>query len=183
MIFLTGDVVSRNTKKFNRVEKFISIFRNYETYFVQGNHEIENPTTELYNLLEKNNVKNLSNSSHKFIIKNNTINLYGNSFNDVINPKLDKDSINILLAHNTNQFINNKFDYDYVFSGHKHGGQVRLPFLGQVIDHGRVFFPKYSMGKYLVDNTLLYIDSELGQSIYLRILDRVSYSVIDLERG
>lgn len=53
MIFLTGDVVSRNTKKFNRVEKFISIFRNYETYFVQGNHEIENPTTELYNLLEK----------------------------------------------------------------------------------------------------------------------------------
>lgn len=32
------------------------------------------------------------------------------------------------------------------------------------------------MGLYKIGETILYIDSGLGQSIYLRILDRVSYT-------
>lgn len=175
VVFLTGDIISRNTTNTERVEKLFEIVSKYKCFFVSGNHEFENNLFNIDNLLEKYEILNLKNSSYSLMSGDKKIKIFGEEFRG---DNLDKDyeDYNILLVHSPKQFLEKVRPYDLVLSGHKHGGQVRLPFLGQILDHGVKFFPKYSMGLYNIGETILYIDSGLGQSIYLRILDRVSYT-------
>lgn len=178
LVFLTGDIISRDTNKFIRIEKFFGIFKEYRTFFVDGNHEVDNKNKEYYKYLKDNNIKNISKNFDRIVLNGNIINIYGNGFgkNSIIEANLDLREYNILLSHSPDSFLSKPYEYDFVFSGHKHGGQVRIPFIGQVIDHGPKFFPKYSKGLYKVNNSKLYIDSGLGQSIYLRFMNPVSYS-------
>ena len=42
--------------------------------------------------------------------------------------------------------------YDLIFSGHIHGGLVRLPFVGGLVAPSRKLFPPYTKGLYALDN-------------------------------
>ena len=60
-----------------------------------------------------------------------------------------KHSIPLLISHNPDSFeACAKWGAEYVFSGHNHGGFVRLPFIGGVIASNYRLFPKYSAGIY-----------------------------------
>lgn len=182
IIVLTGDLINRYTKKYENIEKLLKSIEGYKVFFVEGNHEIDNPYKTIYKVLEENNIINLSKSSVSLNIKSQKINLYGNSFgkHNVVNRKLNLEEYNILLSHNPNDFLKKQEGFDLVLSGHTHGGQVRIPYFGQIVDHGMKFFPKYSKGLYDVSNTKLYIDSGLGQSLPIRIFNRVSYTNITI---
>lgn len=69
---------------------------------------------------------------------------------------------------------------DLILSGHTHGGQVRLPFIGAVIEPGEGLFPELDKGKFKVGGgTLLYIDNGVGTStLPLRFLNRSQVSMI-----
>ncbi len=69
---------------------------------------------------------------------------------------------------------------DLILSGHTHGGQVRLPIIGSIVVPGQGFFPKYDKGIYELENTTLYIDSGLGNSLLppLRLFNRIQISNI-----
>lgn len=180
-IFLTGDIISRRTKKFANIENLLDILNRYEVYFVEGNHKRDNKNKEeFYEILEKYKIKNISMKSYK----REDLNIFGNKFNTCYdyNLVLEEDKYNILLTHDPKDFINSPFNYDLVFSGHTHGGQIRLPILGQVVDHGKSFFPEYSKGLYRVNKTDLLISSGLGQSVPIRILNRVSISEIEIKK-
>ena len=66
----------------------------------------------------------------------------------------EPDYMDSILRHERSQHI------DLVFSGHSHGGQVRIPFVGaiQLPPMGR----KYSMGHYQFGKTQLYVNRGLG---------------------
>ena len=69
-----------------------------------------------------------------------------------------------------------------VFSGHAHGGQVRLPFIGGIIAPGQGFFPEYTEGAHVKDNTTMYISRGLGNSICpLRLFNYPEVVCIRLE--
>lgn len=74
------------------------------------------------------------------------------------------------------------YDIDFVFSGHLHGGLVRLPFIGGLYAPEEGFFPKYDRGLYSVGGTHTYISSGLaGHGGILRfnnLPETVSFSVI-----
>lgn len=175
IVFLTGDILSRNTRDIKHLEEFLKILSDYKTLFVSGNHEVDNKIINVKDILNKYNIVNLDNAFYDIIINEKCIRIFGEEFGRYNNFDEWKE-YNVLIVHNPNQFVNNVKPYNLVLSGHKHGGQVRLPLLGQIIDHGMVFFPKYSMGMYKINDTNFYIDSGLGQSVYLRIHDRVSYT-------
>ena len=40
---------------------------------------------------------------------------------------------------------------DVTFSGHCHGGVIRLPFIGGILSPERKFFPRYTKGIYELD--------------------------------
>lgn len=78
---------------------------------------------------------------------------------------LNKDECNMLLSHNPLYFKDYvKWGADYVFSGHVHGGIVRIPKFGGVLSPDRKFFPKYSFGEYVNGNTKMFVTKGLGGS-------------------
>lgn len=89
----------------------------------------------------------------------------------------------ILLAHRPELFeIYSDFDYDLVFSGHAHGGQFRLPFIGGLIAPNQGFFPKYDAGLFLLGNTNMIVSRGIGNSILpLRFNNRPEIIVAELK--
>lgn len=176
VVLLGGDIISRDTRDFTNVENFLKIFKGHRTVFVTGNHEEENKDLSTFlSLLNKYNVTNLGEIEY---VEIEGVRIYGN-----YSPKnvLDDGYVNILLSHSISYFFRENLNYDLNLSGHTHGGQVRLPFVGQIIAHGYKFFPKYSMGRYEVGESLCYISGGLGNSVFpIRFLNRVSITEFEI---
>lgn len=167
-VFLTGDFINRSTrpKDFSKMEDFLKIFSS-EVFFVSGNHEEENENCSLFfDILNKYHVKLFDN---KNAIRGD-ININGKFYNGkTCNLKCFNDKYNILLIHDPLDFIYNEDkNFDLVLSGHLHGGQVRLPFIGAFIDPYFNLFPKYSKGFYKIRQSILYITSGMGSKFILR---------------
>ncbi len=54
---------------------------------------------------------------------------------------------------------------DLVLSGHAHGGQFRLPFIGGLVAPDQGFLPEYTSGEYTIANTNMIVSRGLGNSI------------------
>lgn len=73
---------------------------------------------------------------------------------------------------------------ELVLSGHAHGGQVRIPFLGGLIAPDQGWFPKYDAGLYRVAGMDLVVSRGLGNSIIpLRINNRPEVVIVTLSHG
>lgn len=54
---------------------------------------------------------------------------------------------------------------DLVLSGHAHGGQFRLPFVGGIVAPDQGFFPVYTAGEYYMNGTEMIVSRGLGNSV------------------
>ncbi len=107
---------------------------------------------------------------------------------NVVRQKLDKmifdDKFTVLLAHRPELFeVYSSYDIDLVLSGHTHGGQVRLPFLGSLAVPSQGFFPKYDAGEYTNGKTKMIISRGIGNSMVpLRINNPPEIVLIELKK-
>ena len=70
---------------------------------------------------------------------------------------------------------------DLVFSGHAHGGQFRLPFLGGLVAPNQGPFPEYDAGLYTEGRTNMLVSRGIGNSIIpIRINNRPEILVVSL---
>ena len=80
----------------------------------------------------------------------------------------DTDLFKILLSHMPEGLLLWKsmeyWDVDLVFSGHVHGGQMRLPFVGGLYDPEEGFFPTYTKGMFQCGNGTMILSAGLGSS-------------------
>ena len=78
----------------------------------------------------------------------------------------DTDNYKIMMAHRPDSFIfgnaSEVWDIDLVVSGHTHGGQVVLPFLGGLYVGDQGFFPEYDKGLFDLNKIKILITSGLG---------------------
>ncbi|MDO5725546.1 MAG: metallophosphoesterase [Tissierellia bacterium] len=187
IIVFTGDLISRTDRDFTTVEKLLSDLKNLNIpmVFVSGNHEIEN-------LAYKKFMKLLSNYSVKILddcmIKIKDYNLIGlspkNRFHRLNEIEFDRDSKNIILSHiPTNVDLNNLEGESIILAGHTHGGQIRLPIIGQIFTPEQPLFGGYDKGlTNLTKSIKLYIDSGLGNSkLPIRICNRIQYTFIKID--
>lgn len=58
-----------------------------------------------------------------------------------------------------------EYEFDLVLAGHAHGGQVRLPFIGELVAPNQGFFSKYTSGKYKRGNCTMIVSRGLGNSV------------------
>jgi predicted MPP superfamily phosphohydrolase len=88
----------------------------------------------------------------------------------------------ILLSHRPELFdLYSENSMDLVFTGHAHGGQIRIPFIGGLIAPDQGIFPKYSSGSYSKDSTTMFVSRGLGNSIFpVRIFNRPEIVVVTL---
>lgn len=191
IIVITGDLIDYKTRDLTLAFKIVEQTKKItdKVYFVSGNHETNHVLeVEFYNGLAYYGVKVLDNVTEKVEINGNEINMLGASFFaesedfESIYKSINEKEYNLLLSHSPNRpimYLNKKVDL--ILSGHTHGGQVRLPIIGGIIAPGQGLFPKYDKGIFEFNNTKLYIDSGLGNSLYpIRMFNRVQISNIEV---
>ena len=192
IIVITGDLIdSRSTKvdvSLRFVEEAIKIA---PCYYVTGNHESRvNEYKELKDGLLALGVKVLEDEVIKLDESFTIIGLKDPDFdlNDnmsqVLTTLVDNSCFNVLLSHRPERFslyVNS--GVDLVFSGHAHGGQVRLPFVGGLIAPHQGFFPMYDSGLYKENCTKMFVSRGIGNSIIpIRFNNRPQLIVVELQR-
>jgi len=96
----------------------------------------------------------------------------------------ESDGFTVLLSHRPELFdLYVDTGVDLVFSGHAHGGQFRLPFIGGLVAPNQGFFPKYDAGHFIQENTNMIISRGVGNSIIpLRINNPPEVVLVELKR-
>ena len=78
----------------------------------------------------------------------------------------DTDVLTLYMAHRPSSFLLGNaaslWNIDVVMSGHEHGGQVVLPYVGGLFSRERGYFPEYTHGCFLIENTTMIVTSGLG---------------------
>lgn len=88
----------------------------------------------------------------------------------------------ILLSHRPELFdVYVENGVDLVLSGHAHGGQIRIPFIGGIYSPGQGLFPKYDSGVFTMGDTQMVVSRGLGNSRFpLRVNNRPEIIVVEL---
>ena len=184
IIVLTGDLIDARKTNINIAINFIKQIKDIAPiYYITGNHEA---SSSEYKKLKEEMINlgiNILENKVAVIQKNNEqLNLIG--INDpkftkevsigdseiirrqIDNLKYDKDIYTILLSHRPeafNTYVNKNINL--ILSGHAHGGQIRIPFIGGVIAPNQGLFPEYTSGKYKKENSTMVVSRGIGNSI------------------
>lgn len=199
IIVITGDIVDSRHTDFDVSLRFASAcVKIAPTYYVSGNHEHRfDNAEEMFEALKNVGITVLEDEKTEITRDADKITLYGLSAKQkdgilgdygsqikAFCEAKDDSGFSVLLAHYP-QYLSDyaQAGFDLVFSGHAHGGQIRIPFTNKGIfapDQG--FFPKYTGGKYRENNTVMMLSRGLGNSLFpLRLFDRPQLIAVTLK--
>ena len=201
IIVITGDMIdSRNTKVDVALSFAEQAVKIAPCYYVTGNHEARvDKYGDLKDGLLELGVIVLEDARVEIELSGEIITLIGvgdPSFQTdylsgddetVVKSKLDEltsedDGYTILLSHRPELFdVYVESGVDLVFSGHAHGGQFRIPFIGGVVAPNQGVFPKYDAGIFTEGNTNMVVSRGVGNSIIpFRVNNRPEVILIEL---
>ncbi len=97
----------------------------------------------------------------------------------------DEEMYSVLLSHRPELLeVYAESGCDLVFSGHSHGGQVRLPVVGGLYAPGQGFLPEYDGGVYTSGFTSMVVSRGVGNSLMpVRFNNRPEIVVAELQVG
>jgi predicted MPP superfamily phosphohydrolase len=204
IIVFTGDLIDKLKYDENAAFTFIDMISEIApVYYVTGNHE---SCSGKFSILES---KLKSSGIHVLRNENTIINRNGDNIviagiddpnfskikdydyskifdsnirNSLIN--VPENTFKILLSHHPEMFaLYSKYNFDVIFSGHAHGGQFRIPFIGGLYAPGQGYFPEYSSGKYSLNESFMIVSRGLGNSVIpQRIFNRPEIVVLTLHK-
>ena len=201
IIVVTGDLIdSRQTDLDIALEFAWQAGKIARVYYVSGNHEARVPEYEdLKTGLVKAGVVILENQKVQITREGENITLMGIDdpsfwedylFGDsasvarqaIEDLQNESDGYTILLSHRPELFdVYVDTGMDLVFSGHAHGGQFRLLFIGGLVAPNQGFFPEYDAGLFSEVNTTMIVSRGVGNSIIpIRFNNRPEIVVVEL---
>ena len=188
LIAIIGDLVdSRRTDPEVAVAFAREAVRIAPVYYVPGNHESRIP--EIYGPLKDAladlGVVILENKQARIEKDGQTIGLIGLTDPNfgIAWPAFSTDGYQVVLSHRPERFAQYADrGYDLVLTGHAHGGQIRLPWLGGLFAPHQGLLPEYDAGMHTQQNTTMVVSRGLGNSAFpLRFNNRPEVVVITLE--
>ena len=182
---ITGDTIdSRHTDTEAALDVVRRISEVCPVYYVAGNHEARIDEYETFaEDLADMGVHILSNGAEQIKIGDESINIVGIDDPDFAHEfgvedsviaasflegiEYDKGNYTVLLSHRP-ELIDaySQAGVDLVFSGHAHGGQIRLPFVGGLIAPDQGLLPEYTSGAYEKGDTVMVVSRGIGNSIF-----------------
>ena len=202
IIAITGDILDSNRPNVPVALAFLEeAVRIAPCYYVTGNHEgrIMGHYYDFKEDMEALGVTVLENRKMKLEIGNSAITLMGIDDPNVCNDGLsgssesvaaariqklraEEDGFTVLLSHRPDLFdVYVESGVDLVLSGHVHGGQFRLPFIGGLYGPGQGILPEYDAGVFHEGETVMYVSRGLGNSVFpLRFHNRPEVVLITL---
>ena len=189
IICITGDLVDSLHTNVEAALTFASeAVKIAPCYYVTGNHELALDVSvreTLLDGLEELGVTVLHNAEVTLISDSEQIRLFGASWGSsaYMGIAADDDCYRILLSHAPEEFPSYaSAGFDLVLSGHAHGGQFRIPFVGGLVAPGQGLFPQYDSGIYRNGKTDMVLSRGVGNSIIpLRIFNRPEVILIELQ--
>lgn len=191
MIVLTGDLVDSNHTNVDRAVQFVNeIVKICSVYYVTGNHEYWLDTSEYENLMDglasagvvilDDQVVEISRGDAKLRL----VGLDDRSLADGTLEALlsDEKELTVVLAHEPQYLARYAgTGVDLVLSGHAHGGQFRLPFVGGIVAPDQGFLPEYTAGEYYMNGTEMIVSRGLGNSVIpVRLFNYPEIVCVDL---
>lgn len=191
MIAITGDLVdSRRTDLDVAIHFVRECVKIAPTYYVSGNHEarIDAEYAALKAEMDACGVIILENESVALERQGDFITVTGLMDPDFTDPAqvlpgLTTGNYQVVLSHRPELMeLYAEHGLDLVFTGHAHGGQVRLPFIGGLFAPHQGFFPQYDSGVYEEKMTTMVVSRGLGNSLFpLRFNNRPELIVVTLK--
>ena len=177
LIVILGDYMSGNGMVRREVapEVFAPILKDltapHGVYSVLGNHDWWYNGRKLREVLEQNGLKVLENEVTQLNPRNRSLWLVGLSdlwtrpqrINETIGQVPQGEPI-IALAHNPDIFPMLPQHVPLLIAGHTHGGQVRFPIIGSMVQSTRLG-DRYSRGHIFENNRHLFVTTGIGTSI------------------
>lgn len=193
IIVITGDIVHAQPMD-NALIFARQVVQIAPTYYVPGNHEFRIHYKPLFDGLQEAGVILLLNQSTAIQKDDQWLNLIGiedptfypdAAIEDKLQPLIQKNAYNIVLSHRPELFDTYTLcDADLVFTGHAHGGQFRLPFIGGLFAPSQGIFPKYDAGIFANDKTQMVVSRGLGNSSFpFRLFNRPEIVVVTLKKA
>lgn len=204
IILITGDLIDSNNTDIDIAMDLIrESIKIAPIFYISGNHEAWSGSYEtLKYQLEESGVTVLDNEKVQLSKGSTSIDIIGlldpsffqsytleysdtsqieNELSNLIN---ENNNFKILLSHRPELFdIYSNTDIDLVFSGHAHGGQFRIPFIGGLIAPDQGLFPKLTEGIHTKNNTSMIISRGLGNSIIpIRVFNRPELILVTLSK-
>ena len=164
LIVITGDILDEDSC-LDWIEDVLAKLRaKIGVYFIRGNHDlmISDQDACLQRLKNTGMIWAADGKWHEVAVGGRTIQIAGNElpwFNHCTSLPLNKEKsdLRILLAHSPDQIgWAVKRNFDVVFAGHTHGGQIRLPIAGPIIAPSR-YGIKFASGTFKIRDTLMHV--------------------------
>jgi predicted MPP superfamily phosphohydrolase len=177
LIVILGDYMSRNGWTSERVEPevFGAVLKDFSaplgTYSVLGNHDWWYNSVNVRAGLEQNGIKVLDNEVLQIEARGVSLWLVGladlwegpQRIEQTI-AKVPEGQTMIALTHNPDIFPNLPERVPLLLAGHTHGGQVRFPFIGSVVQTTK-YGHRYERGHVFEKNHHLFVTTGIGTSI------------------
>ncbi len=200
LIVITGDLIDCHRPNIPAAMELIhAAVKIAPVYYAPGNHECKsNLYGELLPELLKAGVHVLNNQSAQVQSGEAVFTIFGvrdieflkktkiypvKEFHDLLqNVCNEKEGFSMLLAHRPEHFeLYASQNIDLVFSGHAHGGQIRLPYIGGLYAPEQGWRPKYTSGFYYLNHSALLVSRGLGNSEFpFRVFNRPEIVVLTL---
>ncbi|MED4455294.1 metallophosphoesterase [Metabacillus fastidiosus] len=177
MIALTGDFLDRKRsipKLIPYLEELNKLNPKYGMYAVFGNHDYflrENNFEKLKNTLEEYGCKTLQNERITLKINGENINIIGIDDYSTNRSDIERsykelpNGYNLVLTHDPNIVLEMKNKpFDYLLSGHFHGGQIHWPKPYHLIKMGKLVRMNMVKGLHYHEGKPFYISEGLGQT-------------------
>ncbi|KXG43243.1 metallophosphoesterase [Tepidibacillus infernus] len=176
IIALTGDYLER----IKNIDKFLDYLKvlhhlkpKYGIYVVFGNHDylLREKINIFQEAIEKTGAVVLRNENRTIQIGNQTINIIG--IDDFSTKRSDlkrsfdgiKSGINLVLTHDPNVVLHMAdYSFDYLLSGHFHGGQIHWPKPYHLVKMGKLARQNIIKGLHFHQERAFYISEGLGQT-------------------
>lgn len=202
MIAITGDIIDSRKLDMDIALDFIrEAVKIAPCYYVSGNHEGRLDDYDVMKAkMETAGVTVLEDTVVQITREGQSITLIGlqdPSFHGIYKPEniekladtqltqlyTNKDVFTVMLFHRPSYFeVYADHGVDLVLSGHMHGGQFRLPFLGGLYTPSHGFFPDYDGGIYTQDDTTMLVSRGIGNSVVpIRFNNRPEVILIELK--
>lgn len=213
LILMAGDMINDISKDSHVAVELIEQVKDIApVYYSLGNQEedyIAKKTSDLISELQDAGAIVLDESYRDIMVNGNSIRLGGmydyafaldgnnTTTKESMRPSLyrfltdfqDTDSYRLMMAHRPDSFIfgdaAKTWDIDLVVSGHNHGGQVILPFLGGIYGGDQGWFPKYVDGVHhfkKVKNMVITRGLGSGEEKLPRFNNKPEVAMIHLEK-
>ncbi len=200
IIVITGDLIDSKRYDLQVSLDFLKSIKDVAPiYYVSGNHEAGSGRyEEIVNSLKGIGIKILDDEFEIISVNEDKIAILGlgdpsfypsyisnqskYDLKETINNIDDNSIFKLLISHRPeifNIYVENNIDL--VLTGHAHGGQIRIPFIGGLIAPNQGLFPKYTSGTFKEENTTMIVSRGIGNSILpFRINNRPELVVVTL---